>query len=80
MNTNGHREKNTSGGRRSFGRVDLNYVLCRRLRDRAENPTVGVDVVHQALAAPHTTRGFLLFNVCLTGGCEVADERSPLKQ
>ena len=47
-----------------------NYVLCRRMRDRAENPTVGVGVgvgvVHQALAAPHSTRGFLRFTVRLT--------------
>ena len=28
------------------------YVLCRRMRDRAENSTVVVGVVHQALAAP----------------------------
>ena len=57
------------------------YVLCRRMRDRAENPTVGVGVVHQALAAPHTTRGGLPFIVCVADGFEeVADERSPLTQ
>ena len=33
------------------------YVLCRRMRDRAENPAVGVGVVHQALATSHTTQG-----------------------
>ena len=45
-----------------------NYVLNRKMRDRAENPTVcvGVGVVHQVLAAPHTTRGVLRFTVCLT--------------
>merc|ERR1711865_544923 len=43
-----------------------NYVLCRRMRDRAENPTVGVGVVHQALAAPHTARGLLRFTICMT--------------
>ena len=30
------------------------FVLCRRMRDRAENPTVGFGVVHQAQAAPPT--------------------------
>ena len=52
--------------------------LCRRMRDRAENPTVGVGVgvVHQALAAPHTTKAFLRFTAllrftaCLAGGYE----------
>ena len=50
------------------------------MRDRAENPAVGVGVVvHQALAAPYTTWGFLRFAVCsVTGGCEVAGERAPL--
>ena len=56
-----------------------NYALYRRMRDR-ENPAVGVGVVHQALAAPHTTWGFLRFTVCLTDDCEVADERTPLAQ
>ena len=45
-----------------------NYVLCRIMRDRAENTTVGVGVVHQALAAPHATRGVLRFTVCVTDG------------
>ena len=49
------------------------------MRDIAENPTVGVGVVHQALAAPHTARGFLRLTVCVTDvHFEVAGERLSL--
>ena len=51
------------------------YVLCR-----TEDPTVGVGVVHQALAAPQTPQGGSCFTVCVTDGCEVAGERSLLTQ
>ena len=46
------------------------------MRDRAENPTVGVGVVHQALAAPHTTRRLLRFTICVTDGPFVMDDGS----
>ena len=47
--------------------VYVTYVLFRRVRDGAENPTVGVGV-HQALAAPPTHhKGVSSFH-CLFGG------------
>ena len=54
------------------------------MRDRAEDPTVGVGVgvgvgtvVHQELAAPHTPQGGFFVSPF---ECEVAGERAPLTQ
>ena len=54
-----------------------NYV---QVETEQRIPLAGVGVVHQALAAPHTTRGVLRFTVCVTDGCEVAGEWPPLAQ
>ena len=59
------------------------YVLCRRMRDTEQRTALLVLVCWCCPPGAGCTthrKGVLRFTACLTDGCEVADERSPLAQ